>query len=396
MADMATASTPKTDNSLSGIIGQTGKLVGEEQKFASDAQQQLGDIQKSQEALGDDFHEQLKNLKAQAPEIPQYKPFQAPQQESPAKAFGSFAGLLATVASFESKTPLTTSLNAMAAGMRAIREGNAEAYDKAFKEWQINTDYAFKIADMENQRYNQNIDLAKTDYTTAMANLQSQATMLQDEAAMFSLRSGGIASLGNLIATREQLGIEAMKARGILERQGQAQQKKMQTVNSLTDGIKQIDQAVQKLQENQKAGISVTGIGGMVNRTVESIKGQGAEYLGLPAPDQPARDFDTQMDNIKNVVTRNLILKSKYMSPHAQEVFNDLVKGEGHWDTPHDALNSLMQMRGLLQSEVSEVSNTPVGMMEFDSADSVKAAYSAGEIGPDEAQDILRKKFGYQ
>jgi hypothetical protein len=206
MADAAAVPT-----SLGGAIAAQSRLAGDEAKFSQEGAKKLEDIGQSQKALGEDFHKQLQDLKANAPKIPEFKPFQAPQQESPAKQFGSFAGLLATIASFESKTPLTTSLNAMAAGMRAVREGNAQAYNQAFKEWQINTEYAFKIADMENQRYMQNIELAKTDYQTAMSNLTTQATMLQDQAAMFTLRSQGIEGLGNLISKREELGLRAQE-----------------------------------------------------------------------------------------------------------------------------------------------------------------------------------------
>lgn len=206
---------------LGSVIGRAAGLAGREQKFSDEANKELGAIQQTRSDTLSAFQKQLSELQKQAPQKPDVKPFEAPKQVDPTSVFGSLAGIFATIASFETKTPMTTALNALAGGMKAIKEGNLNAYQQAFQEWKVNSDYAFKMSDWENQHYLQNIELAKTNYGVAMDNLNAQANALKDKAALFTLQSQGIEGLGNLIAARQRLNIAGMEAQAKMEAQRQ-------------------------------------------------------------------------------------------------------------------------------------------------------------------------------
>ena len=89
------------------------------------------------------------------PERP--KPPQVPERPKTIKddiqLWGALAIAFSALASRRTRTPMTTALNAAAAAMNGMREGNKEAADQAYKEWQENTKIAFQMADYEQRAY---------------------------------------------------------------------------------------------------------------------------------------------------------------------------------------------------------------------------------------------------
>lgn len=164
------------------------------------------------EGITSGFHTKMGELKALMPKPPEMKKFEPPEQVDPIAAFGSSAGLLAGIASLFTRTPLTTSLKAMTAGMQAIQQGNAHAYEKAFEEWQENTDYAFKAFDEQNKAYDQMIDLAKTDYDAAIRGITQIAAMTDDQVMMTVSQMGELSKIENLNISRAELNMKTQEA----------------------------------------------------------------------------------------------------------------------------------------------------------------------------------------
>ena len=156
-----------------------------------------------------DHHSEMESLMKQAPKPPgEEDKFKAPEQVNPVSAFGSSAGLLATLLGAFSRAPLTTSLKAMTAGMQAIQQGNAEAYTRAHDEWKENTDYAFKVLDAENKHYDRLIDFAKTDYDAALQGIQATAKARNDNVILEAARQKGLEGVEQINNERARLGME--------------------------------------------------------------------------------------------------------------------------------------------------------------------------------------------
>ncbi|TXH15062.1 MAG: hypothetical protein E6R03_07945 [Hyphomicrobiaceae bacterium] len=164
------------------------------------------------EGITSKFGTRMGELRAQMPKAPEVKPFEAPEKVDPLSAFGSSAGILAGIASLFTRTPLTTSLKALTAGMDAISKGNAHAYEQAFDEWKSNTDYAFKAFDAQNEAYDQMLDLAKTDYDAAIRGIQQIAAMTDDKVMMTVAQMGEITKMEQLSNERKRLSIQAQEA----------------------------------------------------------------------------------------------------------------------------------------------------------------------------------------
>lgn len=197
-ADRPKTPAPTIDSALSHVAEDTAAARAEIPQYKAS----VSDLTKS-------FHDELGRLKSEAPKPPEIEPFKEPERVNPLSAFGSSAGLLAGLASLFTRTPLTTSLNSLSAGMQAINEGNAAAYKRAYNEWETNTQYAFKTYDAQSKAYNQLIDLAKTDYDSAMTGIKNLAAMTQDQATMSAAELRGIEGVEQLHAERERLAQQA-------------------------------------------------------------------------------------------------------------------------------------------------------------------------------------------
>lgn len=159
-----------------------------------------------------DHHATMQDLLKQAPSVPENKPFDAPDQVNPISAFGSSAGLLATLLGAFSRAPLTTSLNAMTSGMKAIQEGNATAYTKAYDEWKSNSEYAFKRFEAENKHYDTLLSFAKDDYDSTLNAIKLSAEASKDTAILAAAKLKGLEGVEQLNIERGRLGIETQEA----------------------------------------------------------------------------------------------------------------------------------------------------------------------------------------
>lgn len=140
-------------------------------------------------------------------EAPSYTPqkFTAPPKTPPLEAFGSFASTLGILASLLTKQPLTGALNASAAAMNAYKANDVETYNRSFKEFQTQSEYAFKQAQFESDQYRTAMDLMKTDMNGAIAQVRMIAAQNHDEAMLAALENPDPAGFINLSNARDTL-----------------------------------------------------------------------------------------------------------------------------------------------------------------------------------------------
>ena len=74
-------------------------------------------------------------------------------ERTPFETFGNIASVLGVLGGLATKRPLMAGLNASAAAMKAIKESDAGAFRQNFETWKAQSDYAYKLADFQNQQY---------------------------------------------------------------------------------------------------------------------------------------------------------------------------------------------------------------------------------------------------
>lgn len=95
---------------------------------------------------------ELQRMKFNPPTL-EIKPFQKPKETDPIEAWGSIAMVFAGLASLKVRSHATTAMNAAAAGLNAVKQKDADAYDKAFKEWEVATKNTVEMAHFQQETY---------------------------------------------------------------------------------------------------------------------------------------------------------------------------------------------------------------------------------------------------
>jgi hypothetical protein len=188
---------------LNRTFGNIERAFGERSAARKDAAENIkrrgGVIEDTMKALAE------RKLDVAPPKF-EPQPFQAPTpQYNPAEAFGSTAATFGLIASLFTKQPLTSALNASAAAMTAFKKRDIDAYDKAFNEWKVNSDYAWKRAQFENDQYKTAIDLMNQDFNKGYAQARMLANLNNDEAAIAALSTDDPMDFFKLLEGRSRL-----------------------------------------------------------------------------------------------------------------------------------------------------------------------------------------------
>ena len=102
--------------------------------------------------------------------------------------FGSPGFVLAMVASSFTTMPMVSALNAGAAAMNAINQGDHEAYEKAFNAWKDNTELALKRSRLEQEQFNNLSHLRETKLADYRVKLESMLRTNGDERKLLLLQ----------------------------------------------------------------------------------------------------------------------------------------------------------------------------------------------------------------
>jgi hypothetical protein len=130
------------------------------------------------------------HIASQVPEPWDAKKERAETTTGPMEKFGSAAMVFAGIASAFSKTPAIASLNAGAAVLQAINDGDEKAYRDAHAAWKENTELAVKRFNMQREIYSDTNALFDKDISLWKAKLIENATRLGDQQALNLLQHG--------------------------------------------------------------------------------------------------------------------------------------------------------------------------------------------------------------
>lgn len=126
---------------------------------------------------------------------PALRPWNADQEKAnrvrgPMEQFGSVGFIFAMAASAFTRTPMTSALNAGAAAMTAIQQGDEKAYEHAYKAWKDNSDLAIRRFDMEHRLYEDADKLLTTDMDLWKQKTLEIAAQFDDQKKIAMLNAG--------------------------------------------------------------------------------------------------------------------------------------------------------------------------------------------------------------
>ena len=123
---------------------------------------------------------------------PKIDQFVAPQGRSPLEAFGSAAGVLATMGGLLTRKDLVGSLSAATKVLNAYKSQDAAAAQNAYMQWKQNTDNALKLKQFELDSYKEALSKIDTDRAGARADFIATAAAMQNKTAALVAQHGGL------------------------------------------------------------------------------------------------------------------------------------------------------------------------------------------------------------
>jgi hypothetical protein len=138
-----------------------------------------------------------------------------PKSTDPIEMWGSMAMVFAALASTRVRNHASTAMNAAAAAMNGFKQRDKEAYDQAFKTWEVETKNAIDLAHFQQESYKTLLASVehKEDLAFKEGDAQDRATeakiravssALQDPAMVQALDHGGLAEATKLQEIREK------------------------------------------------------------------------------------------------------------------------------------------------------------------------------------------------
>ena len=154
---------------------------------------------------------------------PELKPWNADKesakyQTDPIAAFGSFGSVMGILASTFTHAPLESAMNASAAAMNAIKQGDEKAYTRAYQAWQQNTKVALDNHKIQHEAYADAITLLKTNMAAGEAKMRVLAARFGDEKTLFLLEHGMSKEVMELQDARAKLALEIARSQPIMDK----------------------------------------------------------------------------------------------------------------------------------------------------------------------------------
>ena len=176
------------------------------------------------------------------PPAPAIAPAPKPVERTPFETFGNIASVLGVLGGLATKRPLMAGLNASAAAMKAIKESDAGAFRQNFETWKAQSDYAYKLADFQNQQYRDVLENAKLSTDQILSRVKARAASLQDDVTLHLAESGDLQHLMSHVDARDQMAQSYKIAHDQLEAQGkhweeEFAEKKREADRTLTAGL---------------------------------------------------------------------------------------------------------------------------------------------------------------
>lgn len=181
--------------------------------FTSSMQEGAAAAKKSQEVQTAGA-EKLKTINDQAPALPQlneipdkfqYKPMSQEQMTSAMQSMFAFAAIGGAM----TRTPMTAALKAFSGGLEGLVKGDMESFKRQTQEFDRNMKVAIAKNQEALQRYKTAIDKHKDDRQAALAEIQLQASALNDTATYAQARAGMYKNVINQVQAMGKAGQQA-------------------------------------------------------------------------------------------------------------------------------------------------------------------------------------------
>jgi hypothetical protein len=217
----------------------------------------------------------------------------------PVTAFGSVGSVFAMLASSFAGLPMEASLNAGAAAINAIHQGDEKAYQREFDTWKANTDLAIKRHDIERQSYNDALTLMNSNINAGRTKMELAATQFGDEKVQALLENGMDKELDDLFISRNKAAIELAITRDKWEKEHE------QTLALKNDPDWQsndVDRKLAAVQRNQQL-YAPNGAATVKLNTVQQLqRSWDKEHPGASYADRAAAfiDIEKQVADAQN------------------------------------------------------------------------------------------------
>ena len=100
-----------------------------------------------------DFHKEQLEAPPSAPQLPKPPQKGLNDLQGQIQGWGALAIALGALASFRTRQPMTTAMNAAAAAMTSMAQNNQQAFEQQYKQWQDNTKIAIEMTKLEQNSY---------------------------------------------------------------------------------------------------------------------------------------------------------------------------------------------------------------------------------------------------
>ena len=146
-------------------------------------------------------------------EAEKMKPWNADEESAkrrtdPIEAFGSIGSVFGILASAFTHAPMENALNASAAAINSIKEGDSKAYDRAYKAWEDNTKRRLERHKIQHEAYQDAVSLLSTNMAVANTKLQVAAARFGDKQVLALLDAGMSKEVQDLLASRQKMSLE--------------------------------------------------------------------------------------------------------------------------------------------------------------------------------------------
>jgi hypothetical protein len=349
------------------------------------------------------------------PKPPQLKQFQPPPQRGALDSFGNFATALGALAGLLTRQPLTASLNAASAAMKALKQNDIAAYEQAWEQYKQQQDYAFKMAAYENERYKTYLEDKNMMTNEILGGLGIESSILRDENMRRATETGDLATAADIVYKKEDLRIRAQEAAnridpimGELKREiqlgqitgpdgkplppgdprfGNAVAGRLAELNRMADptlqetirrnkaaeGIRQQEVDVKREATQKKAKATqdeLKQVSTLVDQATKMVKDHpevagtrgmftgwgetlmGITHLGTPTEDR--QKFESQMTQIQ-MRAQAIVSGSKYLSATRKAQIQAMLPGLGRFESAEDAKAGLGTLKTYLDMAEGEV-----------------------------------------
>ena len=137
----------------------------------------------------------------------------AKRRTDPIAAFGSFGSVFGILASAFTHAPMENALNASAAAMTAIKDGDALGYERAKDAWEKNNKLALDRHKIQHEAYQDAATLMQTNLGAGEAKMRMLASKFGDQKTLMLLDAGLSEDAMKLMESRDKLATSLNKNR---------------------------------------------------------------------------------------------------------------------------------------------------------------------------------------